>query len=192
MSRDGSQARLTLQSACTRCATRALLLPLSPARPGPLAARPGPPAAHAGALSQLAPGGPPHTPPREGLVLTEQGDPEQDSTATSHGQGRARQPAPSPRPRSPSANALGRGPRTHSLEAASSSLARAHGTTFCRRQSMAAGGLPGTAAGDTGSSGPADKHSVIRTVTAPANPRMGTRQAGRPLPTRRCSKDLET
>ena len=38
---------------------------------------------------------------------------------------------------------------------------------------MAAGGLPGTTAGDTGSSGSADKPSVIRTVTALADPSRG-------------------
>lgn len=78
--------------------------PLTPPRilgpPAAPPARPGPPAACAGVLPQAAPGGPSHTPPLEGLVLTGQGDPEQDNTVTSHSQGWARQPAPSPQPRS--------------------------------------------------------------------------------------------
>lgn len=70
-------------------------------------------------------------------------------------------------------NTLGRGPQTHRLEVASSSLARAHGHHFPREAECGRGWAPWDRRWGHWFLGPADKQSVIKTVTGLADPSHG-------------------
>lgn len=135
-----------------------------------------------------------HTPPLEGLVLTEQGTlsrTTQPPPAVRDGPGALHPPLGCGHRGVSAHEHWGRDHRRTVWRRPQAAWPEPMGTIFCRRLSVAAGGLSGTAAGDTGPSGPADKPSVLRTVTTPADPSRGD-PVSRKTPTRRCSKDLET
>ena len=215
---DGSQARLAPQNTRVTGTARVLFCTCRPAgAPCPSAAWHSGVLPQAGP-SHTAPA----PPPSGRAAPRVQGGPEQDSTATSGGQGgphpapprsRSRDPAPKdpppPGPAEPSTpperctrrsgvpareHSWG-GPVVHSPEEAASEQPgqsprvplSAGGRAWPRVGSLV------TSARDPGSTVPADKPSVSTgRPPHPLTPHAGPPQAGRHLPTRRCSKDLKT